>query len=194
SLSNEELFAYGLSAVNMRDLALARDANALLNERCLKEPGNHPLKITQLELESSILFAAGQIQGSLGKIDQAVNLSLAHPPIDPLPDPIKPALELKGEMLLRAGRAEQARETFQEALKQTPHRPWSVLGLARSHATAGQLEEASIYYQELLHSWTDARLLGVSEAKTHLSIYGGSTGDGGDSGARDGYDSNGTSN
>ena len=172
TLTGEELFAYGLSAVNMRDMTLARDANLMLKERSLKDPENYPIQIAQLELEASILIASGQTEAGLETIDQAASLSMEHPSIDPLPDPIKPPLELKGELLLRAGRTERAIQAFQEALDITPHRPWSLLGLARSYATVGQNNLASAYYRELLTSWSDPKLLGVSEARTHLSIHG----------------------
>jgi len=172
TLSSEELLVFGISAANMRDLALARNALNLLKDRSLKDPENYPLQASQLELEASILFASGKIDESLAKIDHAVSLTLQYPHNDPLPDPIKPALELKGEILLRSGRAEQAIEAFQQALGITPHRPWSVLGLARSYAATGQHDEAGKYYQELLTNWSDPRLLGVSEARTHLSIHG----------------------
>jgi tetratricopeptide (TPR) repeat protein len=170
--TDDELFAYGLSAVNMRDLALARQANTLLKERTGREPADFTRKIAQLELEASILFASGQTDASWTAIDKAIELALEHPNIDPLAEPIKPPLELKGELLLRDGKIEQAIEAFREALEVTAQRPWSLLGLARSYAAAGLNESASNYYQQLLNHWTDSRLLGVSEARTHLSIYG----------------------
>ena len=172
TLTKEELYAIGLSAANMRDLTLAREANHLLKDRNLREPGNHSLQITQLQLEASIQFASGQIEDSMALINQAANLAWKHPNFDPLPDPIKPVLELKGEMLLRSGRAQQAIQAFQQALVITPHRPWSLLGLARSYAAAGQNDQAGIYYKELLTNWSDPRILGVGEARTHLSIHG----------------------
>jgi len=170
--TNDELFAYGLSAVNMRDLALARRANTLLQDRADTEPENLSLTISQLELEASILFASGQVEESWAAIDKAVELALTIPTVDPLPEPIKPPLELKGEMQLRNGNIEEAIQTFTESLAFMPQRPWTLLGLARSYAAAGLNQSASDYYRQLLNHWTDSRLLGVSEARTHLAIFG----------------------
>jgi hypothetical protein len=173
--TDDELFAYGLSAVNMRDLALARRANTLMKERASREPENLNRQIAQLELEASILFASGQTDESWTALDRAIELALKTPNIDPLPEPMKPPLELKGELLLRDGKVEQAIDAFRESLNITAQRPWSLLGLARSYAAAGLNESASSYYQQLLNHWTDSKLLGVSEARTHLSVYGSIT-------------------
>lgn len=170
SSTSDELFAVGLSATNMRDLALAREALELLAARAGNSPGDAALRVMQLELEASILFASGQQEQALSVMEQAVDLALASPNTDPLPYPVKPPLEMKGEMLLRAGMLEQAITTFRQSLTVTPFRPWSILGLARSYASAGQMEQATSYYELLLQNWDDASLLGVSEARTHISL------------------------
>lgn len=169
--TNDELFAIGLSAINMRDLALARDANQILKDRTKINAENIPLLISQLELEASLLFADGNTAASLIVIDTAISLARQNPNTDPLPNPLKPVHELKGELLLSSGRAEPAIRAFEQSLLATPFRPWTLLGLARSHKALGDNIQASDYYRQLLESWEDSRLLGVSEAKTHLSIY-----------------------
>ena len=80
-------------------------------------------------------------------------------------------MEMKGEFLLRAGHLDQAIEAFRESLQITPFRPWSLLGLARSFASKGDNAQASLYYRQLLDSWDDLTLLGVSEARTHLRLH-----------------------
>lgn len=169
--TNDELFAIGISAINMRDLALARDANKILKERIELAADNFSLRISQLELEASLLFATGNIEASLNVIDEATTLFQQHPNTDPLPNHLKPVFELKGEMLLRSGDAEAAVSAFKQSLLETPYRPWSVLGLARSYKAIGDNLQASQFYTQLLDSWEDTRLLGVSEARTHLSYY-----------------------
>ena len=52
------------------------------------------------------------------------------------PEPIKPAFELYGEMLLDAGRDKEAVQAFEQSLLRTPKRTPSVKGLARVAAKA----------------------------------------------------------
>lgn len=167
----DELLAIGLSAVNMRDLVVAREASRLLDEQARRGGDAAPLKIAALELQASIEFSQGETDQALATIDQAVTLTRENPATDPLPNPIKPAMEIKGEFLLRAGHLDQAIEAFRESLQITPFRPWSLLGLARSFASKGDNAQASLYYRQLLDSWDDLTLLGVSEARTHLRLH-----------------------
>ena len=52
------------------------------------------------------------------------------------PEPIKPAYELYGEMLMDAGRAKEAAQAFEQALLRTPKRTPSVKGLERATAAS----------------------------------------------------------
>ena len=65
------------------------------------------------------------------------------------PEPIKPAFELYGEMLLEAGQANEAVAAFEQSLLRTPKRTPSVLGLARAAVAAGDSATARTRYQEL---------------------------------------------
>ena len=170
--TSDEIFAIGFSAINMKDLALARDANQILKERTDLETENFPLKIAQLEQEASLLFATGDTEASIDVLDEAIQIAQRYPKTDPLPNPLKPVHELKAEILLRSGEAELAINAFKQSLLATPYRPWSVLGLARSYKAFGDNLQASEYYRLLLESWGNTQLLGVSEARTHLSNYG----------------------
>jgi predicted Zn-dependent protease len=71
------------------------------------------------------------------------------PPSGP-PEPIKPAFELYGEMLLEAGRAKEAAQAFEQSLLRTPRRTPSVLGLARAATAAGDTMTARQRYQEIV--------------------------------------------
>ncbi|MBL4821019.1 MAG: hypothetical protein JKY98_08550 [Gammaproteobacteria bacterium] len=169
--TDDQLFAIGLSAINMKNLSLSREANQILKERVSENLENIPLHIAQLELEASILAAAGETDDALKIINSAIELTRKHPASSPLPAPLKPVHELKGEMLLRAKRFPAALNAFQRSLAATPFRPWSILGLARSHAALDNNIQASEYYRQLLNTWEDNSLLGVSEARTHLTKY-----------------------
>src|SRR5688572_19663179 len=66
------------------------------------------------------------------------------------PGIIKPAHELFGEILLRAGKPERAAEQFRTALLRQPNRARSLLVLARVHAKNGNNAEAVNIYAKLL--------------------------------------------
>jgi predicted Zn-dependent protease len=81
---------------------------------------------------------------------EAADLELSMDAPSGPPDPMKPALELYGEVLLEAGRATEAAKAFEESLLRTPRRTPSVLGLARAAVKAGNMTAARHYYNELV--------------------------------------------
>lgn len=52
------------------------------------------------------------------------------------PDPIKPAMELYGEMLLEAGQPAQAAAAFEKSLERTPNRTPLVKDMAQAGGSA----------------------------------------------------------
>ena len=52
------------------------------------------------------------------------------------------ALQLKGQTLLKLGRHEDAKTTFEQALEVRPELLWARLGLARAHKAAGRFADA----------------------------------------------------
>ncbi|MEK6334725.1 MAG: tetratricopeptide repeat protein [Acidobacteriota bacterium] len=77
------------------------------------------------------------------------------PPSGP-PNLIKPAYELYGEILLRAGKPEAAAEQFRITLLRQPNRARSLLGAARAAAQSGDQRGAAASYARLLEQWRDA--------------------------------------
>ena len=124
------------------------------------------------ELEVSAVTAAAK-----GDHDQAAKLmKLAvereeqqGPPSGP-PGLIKPAHELFGELLLRAGKPEQAAEQFRTSLLRQPNRARSLLGAARAAAKTGDRASAEATYEKLLAQWqqADADLPELKEAREYL--------------------------
>lgn len=72
------------------------------------------------------------------------------------PGLIKPANELYGEILLRAGKPVQAAEQFKIALLRQPNRARSLLGLARAARQSGDRSGAASVYEKLLDQWQQA--------------------------------------
>ena len=86
------------------------------------------------------------------------------------PGLIKPAHELFGEILLRAGKPEGAAEQFKTALLRQPNRARSLLGAARAAAQSGDRSGAAAAYSKLLDQWqlADNELPELREAQDYL--------------------------
>lgn len=105
--------------------------------------------VREKELGAIIRWAKGQKDEALAFAKEAADAEKTlNAPSGP-PDPIKPAFELYGEMLLEAGRAKEAMQAFEQSLLRTPKRTPSVLGLARAAVAAGDQATARARYQEL---------------------------------------------
>ncbi len=91
------------------------------------------------------------------------------PPSGP-PGLIKPAHELFGEILLRAGKPEAAAEQFGVSLLRQPNRARSLLGAARAAAQSGDQRGAAAAYAKLLEQWqqADEGLPELREAQDYL--------------------------
>jgi tetratricopeptide (TPR) repeat protein len=72
------------------------------------------------------------------------------------PNPVKPARELLGEMLLRVDRPAEAAVEFEKTLARHARRLAALLGLARALARLGRTEEAKERYREMLNILVDA--------------------------------------
>ncbi|MCA1577541.1 MAG: hypothetical protein LC794_09300 [Acidobacteria bacterium] len=89
-------------------------------------------------------------------IRKAAELEEQGPPPSGPPSLIKPAHELFGEILLRAGKPVEAAAQFQTALLRQPNRARSLLGAARAAAQSGDQTSAATFYARLLEQWKQA--------------------------------------
>jgi tetratricopeptide (TPR) repeat protein len=133
-------YIVGVSAAKTGDLATADAAETALKAVTARTKGGptayaaKPHLIREKELGAVIRWAKGQKDEALQFAREAAEVeSTLSAPSGP-PDPIKPAFELYGEMLLDAGRPKDAAQAFEQALLRTPNRPPSVRGLERSAA------------------------------------------------------------
>ncbi len=101
-----------------------------------------PHSVREKELGAIIRWAKGQKEEALGLAKAAVDVELTMEAPSGPPDPIKPALELYGELLAEAGRDKEAAAAFEQSLLRTPNRTPSVKGLARVAAKARQSSAA----------------------------------------------------
>jgi tetratricopeptide (TPR) repeat protein len=126
-------------------------------------------KISELEIFAVAAASKGDHDQAAKLMKQAVEREeQLGPPTGP-PSLIKPAHELFGELLIRAGKPEQAAEQFRAALLRQPNRARSLLGSARAAAKRGDRSAAEATYQKLLSQWqqADADLPELKEAREY---------------------------
>ena len=102
------------------------------------------------EIRALALASQGRFEAAIEHSQSAVNSELAVGAPSGPPNPIKPALELHAEILLQAGRADEAVDAYQRSLQWIPQRPASLIGLARAAQQAGQQQLARQTYQALV--------------------------------------------
>lgn len=165
----EELFALGLSAVNLGDGARMRSVIEEFRKAAsspspeLREQSTVMLR----ELEALDQFAQGQHARAFALLDQVVAMQKRMPKPIGRPMPVKDVNELYGEFELQLGRAGQAAMWFERALTRTPNRSRPLLGLARAYRNAGDTAKARAAYKKFLSNYrlADPGLPEVSEAR-----------------------------
>jgi tetratricopeptide (TPR) repeat protein len=141
--------------------------------------------IRKLRSERGELYSAKQVEimelgvtafatATQGHVEQAITLmkkataleESLDAPSGP-PDLLKPAHELFGEILLRAGRPKEAAEQFRIALLRQPNRARSLLGAARAARESGDQTTAAAGYANLARVWqkADAQLPALKEVQ-----------------------------
>jgi tetratricopeptide (TPR) repeat protein len=166
----EELFALGLSAVNLGDgarvravLGEFRKAAAPSQSSALREQAEIMLR----QMEALDVFAQGRHAEALSLMERVVTMEARMPKPIGRPFPVKPADELYGELLLQVNRPKDAIRVFERALARTPNRSRTLFGLARAHRNAGDATAARAAYKRFLTNYrlADAGLPEVAEAR-----------------------------
>ena len=137
------IFIAGLSAAKLGDPNEAEHARDRLSamRKSVESGGDayaaKPFAIMENEVASAAQLARGQKDEAVRLAKQAADIeSTLAAPSGP-PEPIKPALEFYGEVLLDAGRNAEAAAAFQQGLLRTPKRTPSVQGIARATSKGG---------------------------------------------------------
>ena len=176
--SNETLLANGMSAVKTGDLATAEKMEALLAAKSGSARGEAPagvhadhapapaaaapaggpdagksVRIMQRELKALIALAKDQKDASIALLKEAVGIEESMRPPNGAADPVKPAHELLGEVLLQVGNPSEAAVAFDASLLRMPNRARSLIGSARAHAAAGHRDIAAERYTLLNSFW-----------------------------------------
>jgi hypothetical protein len=131
------IFFAGYSAAKRGDTAAADQAAAQLHAMAERVQATNgyaakPLTIMEKEITAVTLLARGQKPDAVRVAKEASEIELTMSAPSGPPEPIKPAPELYGEVLLEAGRMPEAAAAFEQSLARTPKRTPSVKGLARA--------------------------------------------------------------
>jgi tetratricopeptide (TPR) repeat protein len=131
--------------------------------------GSFP-KLRQLQLTGLAQAHAKNFPAALDALREAAAME-GKTSRSPGPPVEKPAHELLGEVLLRAGDPKGALAEFKIALDRHPNRALSLLGRARAEAAAGDKAAARSTYARLLEIWqqADADLPELQEARHFVS-------------------------
>ena len=143
--SNTWTFIAGYSAAKLGDLATADAAEKVLRQvREKLEAGANPysakpVSIMEKQVGALSRYARGQKDEALRLAKDAMEIELTLSAPSGPPDPIKPAPEFYGEMLLEAGRHAEAAAALELSLQRTPNRTASVKALARARGVGTAL-------------------------------------------------------
>jgi tetratricopeptide (TPR) repeat protein len=154
-----DLFAIGAANARLKQPDRAEVVRKALAARA-QSPQEGDLRpaiaIMEREVAALIEQAAGRVDQAITILREAAREELALPLPLGLPEPVKPANELLGEVLLEARKPREAIDAFGQALLRHPNRSLSVLGLARAAAAAGDMQTADRRFGELLENYADA--------------------------------------
>ena len=152
----DELYALGAASVRLGDRGRADAAREQLGNAVKSVPDRDAREIAEImreELDGAMRESAGDKAGGLAALARAAAFEAKRPKPIARPYPVKPAAELYGEALLRAGDAAAAITQFQASLARTPRRAASLLGLARAAKAAGKPAAAAKAAKEFLAAW-----------------------------------------
>jgi tetratricopeptide (TPR) repeat protein len=168
----EELFAIGLSAVNLADAARVRTVIGELQKAAASPDAGlrEQAEVMLREMEAVDVFAQGRHAEAFAIMDRAAALQARMPKPIGRPFPVKDVNELYGELLFQVGRAKEAVVWFDRALARTPNRSRALFGLARAYRNAGDATNARAAYKRFLANYrlADRGLPEVAEAREAL--------------------------
>jgi hypothetical protein len=125
------------------------------------EPGQHPfakqiITLQAREAEALAAQAAGDREGAIKKMSEAIAIEDSIYALSQPPYPIIPAHELFGTMLVEMKRPADAMKHFTETLRRTPGRPKAIFGIGRAAEALGDKQTAIQRYTEFLELWKEA--------------------------------------
>ena len=128
-------------------------------------------EIQELEIAAKLQAAKSDFDEAITLMEQASLLMEAMPSPSGPPTVIKPPHELFGEILLQAGRPNEASEQFSVSLRRHQNRARSLLGAARAAAQSGDAQSAATFYRQFAGQWQRAGVQSpeLREAQEYLT-------------------------
>ena len=147
-------FYAGVSAAKRGDAELAERFAADLGKlreqvAASNEYGSRGVAIQEKEVAALAKLARGDHDAALALAKEAAEIEQTMASPSGPPQPMKPASELYGELLLAARRPADAIPAFEQALLRTPQRTPSLAGLAAAAAALGDQARARRAYATL---------------------------------------------
>jgi hypothetical protein len=141
------VFIAGYSAAKMGDAAGAEQAAAQLHAMADRAASGNayaakPFTIMEKEVGSVAALARGNKDDAVRLAKEAADVEATMSAPSGPPDPIKPAAELYGDILLETGQPALAAAAYDKSLQRTPNRTPSVQGLAQAMAKSGTLSSS----------------------------------------------------
>ena len=133
-------YARGLGAARSGDLEQAQAERQRIDELVgmLREAGDrywaYMSDALGMAVEAWVLYEQGETDEALARMREAAELEDAMDKSPVTPGEVLPVRELYGDLLLKEGRVEQARQAFEASLERTPNRRNALAGLERAAA------------------------------------------------------------
>ncbi len=108
------------------------------------------VKIQLTAVQAWLLFAQNQKDQALVTLQKAAEMEAATEKSPITPGELLPMKEMLGDMLYEMDMPEKALVAYGEALQRNPNRFNSIFGAGKAAEKAGNLEQAKIYYNQLI--------------------------------------------
>ena len=112
--------------------------------------------IQRVAAESWLAYESGDVEKALELAQMAAEMEASTEKNPVTPGEVLPAQELYGDMLLAAGRHEDAIAAYEKALARSPNRLNSLYGAGQAAQAAGDNERAAAFYRQLIEISAEA--------------------------------------
>jgi uncharacterized protein HemY len=124
--------------------------------------------VLAFDLDAQLLGLRGDRAGALKRL-QSLRRAAAKLPYEEPPEIARPLAESEGQVYLRLGAWQDARDVYLAALAHRPQNGHMLWGLAQAYAIGGQERDLSTSYKQLLHAWptADPDLMQLKAARSY---------------------------